>query len=211
MATTTDLILDFSICSGSACKSLIFKELTSTHTLRPSGGWDTTDLVNDLPTIANASTAVLSIISPSGVTYSFDLYDDFPTTDTTQEYTILNTQLGLNSSNKLLSGIYTVTYTLTGTELDGDDLSLTDPPGSWVATKTIQFLVSCKEVCNLDKLASRITIDNCCDNQLMEDYIQAQAYLDLASNNAECQKLNLSVLFLQKVNNLLNSNNCNTC
>ena len=106
---TDGLKISSKICQSSTCDELAFVETTGAYSVLNQNGWgspneDTTD----------ATSATLLITTPGGNEYTIDLFatGDFPTTDTSLEYVIQPTDIGLSAGSKIPDGIYTFLYTV---------------------------------------------------------------------------------------------------
>jgi hypothetical protein len=94
--------------------------------------------------------------------------------------------------------VYTVGWTTS------DDAAVT-------SSTTNQVLIACSQVCCVDALAAKVTIDmiSCgCSNNYYTAWKEAKDCLDLAFKAANCGKYNLSTLFLQKVDQICLTNKC---
>lgn len=209
MAYNDSLLLSISIETGKAGKSILLSEFTGLYNgTSNTQGWDNNSLLSGQPSTADVQ-ATLTITLPDTSEYSFDTVltsAGFPTVDHTIEYEIPNTSLGLSASQKLPSGVWEFEYLVEGAETDGDETG-------WSESITRRFLIAVKEQCGVDKLGASITdCDlNCSSSSSskLKRYIEAQTMLNLAYKAADCSKTNLALLLLEKVNWILNEQNCN--
>ena len=196
---------------GEIGKSLVLKEKTGVYSLSNLGGWDEASAVADQPYIADTAVATLTIVDPSTTTYTIDLLaNGFPTTNEDFEYEILGTTLGLDNLTKLTTGIYTITYLVSGLGIKG----IESVDNEWEETYTKEIFIAPKEECGVGSMGAALTIsDLSCGcttpNTKLSKYVEARAMLDLVYDSVNCGKYNLADFLIQKVQWLINESNCN--
>lgn len=189
--------LSFSICQGSGCDSLTFKETTGAYSVTNTGGWGAPNRATSTATIAT-----LTITNPSGTSYELDLFatGDFPTDDTTFEYDIDFTDIGLTAGSKLPDGIYTFVY------------SVTTVSGTTVVyTQTVQQAFYCQVKCCVLSMFKELDVTCDCSKDAKIRAIDAYLMLKgiIYSSGSGCSSnFEEDLAILQKI--CLNSN-CTNC
>lgn len=105
------LELSIGIHQADNCKSFTLSDTTGAYVaLTNVGGHGSPN-----PAIADADTATLAVtLFGSATTYTKSVFSTLPTTTTTTEFTINNTDLGLASTATIPDGIYLLRYTVSG-------------------------------------------------------------------------------------------------
>lgn len=104
-------VISAQVCLSSDCKTLEFIETTGAYnSLSNTTGWGAPN-----QTTGDATAATLVATNPAGTSYTINLFSTtyFPTTNTSLEYTIPMTSIGLASGASLTDGIWSFTYTVT--------------------------------------------------------------------------------------------------
>ena len=188
------VVLSFEICQSNDCKTLTFVETTGAYALTNITGWGTP---NEDTTAATSATLVIT--PPSGVVYSIDLFalSDFPKSDTTFEYELDETSLGLTASSKYPDGIYHFTYTV-----------VTD---STTYTQQITQAFYCQVQCCVYSMFKDLDVTCDCSLELKTKAIDAYLLLKGLMYSANCgntTNFNAELATLQKI--CLN-NECQNC
>ena len=123
---------------------------------------------------------------PTGSTYTFDIWDYFPTTDTTLQYTINSSSLGQGASELLPTGVYQLTTTA-GTN--------TDPSVLYVYTN--EYLV----VPKIEQAVYQLLLSGSCD--CVEQYLYLNDLLTLVNLAWSYGKKNQALYELNKLSNAL--------
>lgn len=190
------LVLQFSICQSNNCKKFTFTEQTKAYSTNNTSGWGSPN-----PATTDAVTATLAVTSPSNITTTFNLFtNSYPTTDFTQEYIILNTDLGYASTASIKDGEWTFVYTIT--------------TASATYTQTVRKFTWCQAKCCVFQMFKDVPDDvacDCCESDIQERAEKAKAFLDSLENAAECQQRNKFNRLLTTVNNLCGNQNCSSC
>lgn len=187
------LVLNFSICTSKDCKSLVFTETTGAYSINNTSGWG---LPN--PIIADALTAILEITTPNNQIFTINLYNTFPTTNSTITENITNLDLGLISSSKFNDGLYIFKYTVT--------------TASNTYTQTIEKLLYCNASCCVDKMFSLIKDPSCdCSKDSVDKAMKAYTLLTTLKYAAECGNTSVFSSILDGLNKLCLNNNCSNC
>lgn len=96
----------FSIGNTSTCKAINLFDTTGAYNSSSNpNGWGAPN-----PTIASITAATFNIQNTSGMNATINVFNTFPTTDSSLAFPIINTDAGLNSTD-CFKGIYTGTYT----------------------------------------------------------------------------------------------------
>jgi hypothetical protein len=188
------LELNIQICT-SGCSSFLFSELTGAYSTVNTTGWGAPN-----PEIVDAVSATLEITTPSEITYTFDLYDDFPTTDSTQSYEVTGSVLGMSDS--LTDGKYTFVYTV----VTEDDESVQT---TYSITK--QLFTICSVECCVNRMLLDIEDLNCDCNKVAKDkYLEAYTLLLALKHASTCGNEDTVNDLLTTINKLCTSN-CKNC
>lgn len=187
--------LDFEICQASNCKSLIFTETTGAYSTQNTGGWNAP---NEL--ISSVTDAILSVTTPGGLTFDFDVLaqtPSFPTTDELLKYYITGTELGMVNS-ALTDGLYKFTYTVT--------------TSTTTYTKIIYQLLYCNVKCCVASMLAKITDPDCdCQSDIIASASRAITLLDSLIYAAKCGNRTAFTNLLTILNKICRNQNCQTC
>jgi len=188
-------VINFSVCQTD-CNTLIFKDLTGAYdaTTNPTG-YGTPNLV-----LADVTTCVLSVTSPSGTTYTIDLIPTYPTVDTDLEFEITNTVLtNSNSSAAIEDGLWVFEY------------KMYDAVNFLYYKKTIEKVFTCQVECCVKKMFTKVATATAC-NGCQEEYLSkaliAWGLLKTIKANAGCGNSSVIASTLKTLNNMCNNNNC---
>lgn len=172
------LKLNIAVCSKSNCKKFEFVELTGEYDLVDNlTGWETPN-----PTIAGVNSAILEVYKPGFTSTSiadetFDLHAEspaWPTTDTTQIFTITNNDLGY--SGKVEDGIWKFVYIV---EVE-----------NVVYKQTIYIATTCNIKCCVDNLFAAIEDFECdCMETQIDKALTAQAIFKAMESAANCSNI----------------------
>lgn len=209
--SNTTLEPNFHICELQGCRKISLEDTTGLYeeTNNP-GGWGTdASIADDVqnPYVTEVTNATLDFIFPDLSTFQVDLKalyaDIFPNTDK-QDVTLTNTNLGLVGA--FPTGWYTVTYTVSGSQIGGEDVI-------WSASTTKELFFVCSVQCSLDN--AFVTIDSsiceeCSENKL-GSIVLAQGYLDAAKAAACCNQTKKALKLLDRASFELNKNGCSKC
>lgn len=189
------LILDFEVCMSSDCKTLTFVETTGAYdvTSNPTG-WGTPNA-----TLAGATTAVLTIVLASGNSYSLDLFalSDFPTSDITFQYELVNSGFGYTVGSSIDDQIINFTYSVT--------------TGDATYTQNKQYPFYCQVQCCVMGMFKNLNVEcDSCTEQTTKA-LQAYAMLKGLIANANCgNKTNFNNILVQ-LNKLCLNSSCSNC
>lgn len=191
--------LDFDICIDASCSTMTFTELTGAYSASNTGGWGTPNVDT-----TDATVAILQITTPSGGIYTLDLFaQGFPVTNTSLEYTIPLTSLGLTTN--IPDGNWSFLYYVTGS--DGGT------PFTYQAKKN--FLFYCNSECCVNKLLADVNPEACdCDEdneKLIDNYLKATVFLDSLKNAARCYQVTLFTTIKSIIDKLCANSGCTTC
>lgn len=191
--------LSFNLCEDCDRKGLTFTETTGAYSVSNTSGWGSPNRET-----SEATTAVLTIVDPNDVTYTFDLFAEspaWPTTDVDQEFEIANTDLGLSADEDLIDGLYRATYTVTRTTAT-----------TFSYTQTTNFLFYGVIKCQVFSLYGLIPTSECdCNTDILElafkasTFLKALEYAASTGNESDFDKI-LTVL-----ERLTANNNCQNC
>jgi len=197
----TILKLDFTVCS-SDCKSLNFTETTGVYSeTTNTTGWGTPN-----PDISEATSAELTILTPSNNTYTFDLYatGNYPTSLESNEFSISYGDLGFTTT--LEDGEYTFTYTVIITTYISED------PVYTTYTKTKKFYVTCNIECCINKLLLNLEDVNCdCNKEARSKYLEAFALLQAYKHANACGRLGTATELFNELTKICSNVDCKTC
>lgn len=185
------LILNFDICQSCSCSVLTFSETTGLQSdVNETGYGDGGGFTN--PEVNDASSATLTITSGT-VNYIIDLYNTFPTSDTSFEFNLTNEDFGYQTGQKIPDGIMTFLYTVV---IDGVTY-----------TQSKYFGFTCNSKCCVLSLLKKI--DWCgCDNTAFNNYVQAKVIFDGLESSKDCGNIVEFNNQLSIMNKICQSNNC---
>ena len=170
------LSLDFKICEDKSRKEILFNEWTKSYnSLNNPVGWG---LPN--PATTDATSATLSVLFPGTTTPEvFTFTSGFPTTDTSVDQRILNTDLGLATAATFEDGIYTFTYTV--------NVTVSGIPIAYTKSYDVYFYGAVR--CCIDKMKARINDSGCsCDSDFVNNVLWVQGLFYGLEYAALCNK-----------------------
>ncbi len=184
------LVLSINVCS-SECSSFTFSETTGTfNSLNNTGGWGVSN-----PSISSATEATLDIIIPGGQVYNLDLYDTFPIDNSTFEYTIEGSVIGM--VDELTDGKYTFTYTVVVSDV--------------TYSVTQQLFVICNIECCVNTMLLNIDDLTCdCNKVAIDKYLEAYTLLLALKHASVCGNEDNVDTLLTTINKICSST-CKTC
>lgn len=146
------LVLKFDICPIGNCRGFTFTETTGAYNATTNlTGWGSPN-----PLTSNATAATIGVFKPGNTTTTADLtinlfalIPNFPTTSSTQTYTITNTALGY--TGRVVDGVWKFVYTVTTLE----------SAVVKVYQQTIQRTTYCNAKCCVDGLFGEIEDFEC--------------------------------------------------
>ncbi len=187
--------LSFSICQANDCLSMVFNETTGAYSANNLIGWNSPNTAT-----SDAVTALLNITDPSNTTFSFDILDldpSWPTTDSTQEFKILPTDLN-QANGKFIDGLYKFQYIITTEE-------------STFQTTVYQFFY-CNIQCCVNKMFAKITDPVCdCQADAIAAASKADALLTALIKAAKCGKTSVFNTLSTILNRMCTNINCDSC
>lgn len=189
------LVPSIDLCLRSNCTDLIFTETTGAYSDSNTGGYGSPNV-----TIGSIISATLVVTNPAGTIYTIDLFNtgDFPTTNTTFEYTISLADIGNITS--ITDGYWTFVYTVS---TDATDYSV-----------TFAQTFTCSINCCLSNMLSKINLlgcDSCKNTFTYEDYVKVKALKDSLINATECGNVDYIEDTLDILTRLCNKSKCKTC
>lgn len=118
--------------------------------------------------------------------YTIDLFSDMPSSDPNFFVTILNTQLGLTSSQKIVSDIYTLTYTIGSFGGACEEIVL--------ATSTHSVAIMPKLRCCIKTIRQGLPVPTkaekcCCENKDITGLCNADQILQAICDLVACDQL----------------------
>ncbi len=184
------LIVHESVCQSCNCEELNFSELTGIYNATSNpGGYGSPNV-----TIDDVTGAILTVILGDGTSYNIDIFTDseeqFPTSDTTDVFTIPNEDIGYITGDKIPDQLITFIYTITF-----DD--------GTTSSSTITKLFSCQTKCCVLSMLKKI--DFCCDDcssTAMNNFIQAWVLYNAMLASAGCadsEEINKQLSILNKI------------
>ena len=182
------LFINFNIKQSDNAREFTFTETTGAyHAANNPGGWGAPN-----PTTAGATAATLSITPPGStatVLNFFTLVPAFPTTSSSQEFTIKSQDLALGTDVQFADGIWEMTYTVT-------------TAGSVVYTNDQSIFISGKARCCVYGLLADADISCCdCDGSDLSRALEAFTYYRSAIACAACGNSDKFTEALAIVNN----------
>src|SRR5574343_201905 len=169
------LQLNFTACVVNGCSQIRFTETTGVYSTSNTTGYGTPN--SDTGT---ATTAVLTITSPSNDVYTIDLFatGNFPSSNNTYYYDIPTASLG--DLTNIVDGKWTITYT-----------SIND---SVTYTKTKYVLFHCNAECCVTEMLIDLDTDcDCCTTKSKSNlnYIKTSVTLQSLKYAAKCGSIEL--------------------
>lgn len=180
----------------SDCLNLLFSEQTGVYTSSNTTGWQTPN-----PDIANATSATLTVTTPSGSNFVFSLsLSGFPTFNANSLYSIPYSSLGFSST--LEDGIYTAVYDV-----------IVDEESPVHYTVTIVTFITCNLECCIDTMLSNIDNSECdsCNEEERDKYLEAFSILQQIKHSIECGDLITANSLSNLGNKLCRNIGCSTC
>ena len=202
----TNLKVSFSTCESSNCRYFTITDTIGVYnSISNPGGWDASEAAN--PAASEVNEVTITVVTPAGVTYTFDSTSALPTTDYLPDvtglsaYPILYSSLGY--SDKITDGIYEITVTYAG------DFGINE----YEESNTCEVLLTCQINCCIDKLAKEIAKSQCldCKKEAIEKLETAQRYIKAAKDATACGMSNLAKLNLAAAQWYCNERNCKSC
>jgi len=204
------LVLGIHLCQTSNCKLLELTETTGEYNaLNNTGGWAAAP-GGPNPQPSEANDAVIVVIQdPSGTSYTFSSPPNWPDPTGTEVLTFSNQPAGIalnpSAASAFSDGIYTVTYTVSG--------SYAAMPAGFTNIVTQQFLLTCQIRCCIDKMFHLASQSDCtdCKNEKLNNALEAEAFLKSAEYAAACGKIEMAKKHLAKAQWICNTKNCLNC
>ncbi len=195
LVSTPQLLFD--ICQINGCSTMTFSETTGAYSANNLLGWNSPN-----PTIDDATSATLYITDPANSTFSIDLFSlspSWPTTDSTQLFTIHTTDVGQANGN-FLDGLYKFQYVV---YINDDEEYV---------TKIVYIYSFCNIECCVDKMFAKITDPSCdCQADAIAAASKADALLTALKKAAECGKTDIFCSLLNVLSKICTNANCQTC
>jgi hypothetical protein len=194
------LELDVNLCPSDGCKE--FKIYDTTGAYDPTsndGGYGDAGGTNPWASLSTVSS--LTLTEPDGTVYTHaTVVGATPTVDPDAILTtITNEDLGLDDTDKIPDGIYTLTYVIEDT--DGVLHSI-----------TCDFLVTCQLECCLDQKINDIDVEDCgCEDDDLNKLFKAYLILAGAKDAATCGKLQEAEDKLEFLQAFCNYTGCSDC
>ncbi len=190
------VILNFQICQSGGCDSLSFTETTGIYNAESNiGGWGSPN-----ETTNDAISAILTVELGDGSSYDIDLFatGDFPTTDTTFVYNIVNEDIGYVTGDSIPDQIVTFTYTVI------------------TATSTYTQVVQQAFYCQVECCVNTMFVDldfNCsdCFTHSLDEALKSYAMLQGLIMSANCGNSSNFNNILTQLNKLCSGSNCSAC
>ncbi len=189
----------FTVCMSGNCDLLTFKETTGAYSGTNLMGWGSPNKAT-----TDAESAVLTITNTTGIITTVNLFSkspSWPTSDTTQEYTITPSDLGYTTT-KFPDGVYTFLYTVKRTTAT-----------AFTFTQTVQQLFYCNASCCVNTLFANIDDWECeCNDIKIQEAYQIDIMLRALSRAAKCGNTTSFTNTLTLINNLCStSSTCTEC
>lgn len=185
-----------STCVVNGCTQIKITETTGVYSPSNTGGYGPP---ND--TVNSFNTAVLTITSPSLVTYTIDLFPlGFPSSNPNFSYTIPVATLGLTT---IEDGQWIFVYTI------GDKV-----PPTISYTTTRYSLFYCNSECCVSKKLANLKLEDCdcCKTDTAyDDYVLTQTMLESLKNAAKCGDTSKFAKIKKIIDRLCANTNCKTC
>jgi len=186
------LQLSFTTCENKSCSSLEFKELTGAYSVDNPNGWGAPNSV-----IAGA-TATLKVTLANGNATVLTM-DNFPTTDTSQVFTIDAEDIGYSAGDQIPDQIISLLYTVTLADTNK-------------VTQTQDVALYCQTECCVSKMFLDIDVDcEDCISSLEGNATKAYTLLQGLKFSAGCGNatvFNKTLTYLQKICTYAGCTNC---
>lgn len=155
----------FSVCQGSNCKTINFKETTGLYDAASNTtGWGAPGGADPNEMVSDATAATLTITGPDGTVYpTIDLFatGSYPKSDSTT-VSIAATTLS-STMEKFADGQWEMTYAVT--------------TGTTTYTETITFFFACQIEACICKAIGNLDVDDCtCKEGEIERVMQMKAF-----------------------------------
>lgn len=194
--------LALSVCESKSCDSFDINETTGLYPAN-AGGYDITQAVNY--DVANVIDARLEITLPDGTVVAIDsnspipVYPTLPDSSGLVPFTVTNTMLGLTGS--LPDGLYKIKYQIDINNVFSQ-IQITD------VVENVLF--TCSLRCCIDKMFSKIPIQNCdCDSSAVKNALLASALYSALCSAAKCGNITAVDNLMDRLNKLCNVTSCN--
>lgn len=192
------IALNFCISESDDAKSFTFKETTGIYdAISNTGGWGSPN-----PTIASALTATVSISKLEDVDkgiytnpVSINVYPTLPNTNSTL-FLITAETAGFGVNSSFIDGIYKITYNVTSSS------GLINP-----VTKLFGFYSNLD--CCIKKASDKVSLCSCNCDELEEEINDLIFWRRLLKASDCCGNIQAIVKYIEKINTLCNSCNCN--
>jgi hypothetical protein len=179
--------IDFNVRQSDNARELLFNETSGTYNASSNaGGWGSP---ND--TVGLATTVELKVTPPGGTQVTLDLSTNYPTADSTIDYTIRTQDLGLGTDEKFADGIWLFEYEVT-----------TSGQGLITNVQSVLLLGQAR-ICVYDMLAD-VDLD-CCDGTSLRRALEANTYLYAAIASASVGDTDKFTELLALIDNYCNN------
>lgn len=164
-------IVNFDVCLDKACDTFTLTELTGVYSSTNTGGWGAPNALT-----SDITVAILQVTSPGGSVYTINLLSPvsgFPSANPSFDYDLLPGDLGGMTNAADGHWQFFLYYrTAAGT----------------VYQKTKNYLFYCNSECCVQELLADIDIscDSCDNDDKIENYTKASAFLAGLKNAARC-------------------------
>lgn len=191
------LVLQIDAEITSNCKTIEFYETTKPYSVSNTTGWGTP---ND--TIASATSAELTVLTPAGNAYTFDatssipFYSSWPTTDDDISYDINSSMIGYGTDQKLPDGVYRFSY------------EVVTSGGTY--TQVIEKLFYCNAKCCVHNMIADIDYNCDCSIDKIEKAKKAWIILIGLGYASECGQTDKFENLLDSLNKLC-AGDCTNC
>lgn len=198
-----NLKLNLNICESSCtCKWLEVTDSTGIYNASTNPyGWDSASTNN--PSTADVTTATFTIVDPNGLTYTLTNTYPIPSTSNTDIFVIYADDLGLSSTDKLLDGIYEITWTVSFTFNGNDETS----------SNTSFYLFTCQADCGVKNLYLDAIKSSCSSCKTGKKQKANEAYRAIleAKMAAACDMPDKAKELLAKAQWIIKTQNCLNC
>lgn len=198
-----NLKLNLNICESSCtCKWLEVTDTTGIYNASTNPyGWDSSSTNN--PSTTDVTSSTFTIVDPSGLTYTIDSTYPIPSTSNTDIFIIYADDLGLSSTDKLLDGIYEITWTV-GFTFNGSDETVSN---------TSSYLFTCQADCGVKNLYLDAIKSSCSSCKTGKKQKANEAYRALleAKMAASCDMPDKAKELLAKAQWIIKTQNCLNC
>lgn len=186
------LSLNFTTCVINGCNQIRFTEITGSYSTTNTGGWGTPNA-----TLAQATSAILTITDPNNVIYIVNLFDNaLPSSNKDFYYDIPTTDI----TDTIIDGKWTFLYTVVANAV--------------TYTKTKYSLFFCNSECCVSQMLADLDLEDCgcnCKDVNYDDYIKAWTFLQSLKNAAKCGSVDLFAKIKKIVDKLCKNKDCKTC